>query len=530
MNLPFVNPTAEDIHAIEIARCKFDCEYFIEEYVKIEDRDAPEIAIKFSLWDRQKQVLKKILSKRLLQILKARQLGLTWMALAYAVWGLLHKPGYSVLALSKREDDAKELVRRVSFILRYLPRWFLPEERWKTTTENIKIFNFDDKGTPLEDSVFQSFPAAQDSGRSFTANLVILDEWAFQQWAREIWKAAFPSINRSTGGQVIGLSTIERGTLFEEMWRDKDSAFEKIFLPWFTDPRRDQKWYDNTIRAIKGEVSSEYPATEEEALSIPGGTYFHEFNTLIHVKQPLPQVPSWYSKYRVMDYGLDTFACYFVYVDGQGYGRIYKEIYEPNLVISAAAYLLLKESGADVPDTAQKWDSLKKEDKKIIGLTSKEKFLCTFAPPDLFAKSNQTGKSSDEVWYENGVQLTKSKNDFEQGCIAVADWLHPFLIKEEQSGEEYFTARLTIDRDSAPNLVYSLANIQKDKYRPAVYSKTPHSLTHSPDALRYFCTEMSVVPINEEEEKLRKQRKLYETAYPQDLMEDEIVSDPDLIM
>jgi hypothetical protein len=475
--------TQADFEAIEKERSRRDAEYFIEEYVYIEDRDSIDnIATKFSLWDGQKRTLQKFFINKLIQILKARQLGLTWLALAYACWSLVFKSGFSVIALSKTEDDAKELTRRLIFILDHLPAWMVP--KYEALTESVTIF-YESK----EPSTFQSFPASKNSGRSFTANLIILDEWAFQQWAREIWKSAYPTINRPTGGQVIGLSTIERGTLFEEIWLDKDNGFEKIFLPWNTDPRRNQEWYESTKRAMKDAVMSEYPATEEEAFAIPGGAFFSEFRTTIHLKAP-EIIPTWYVRYRFMDYGLDMLACYFVYINNQGDARIYKEIYESGLVISEAAYRILQASGAKVPEEVEKWNILTVKEKQNIALTSIEKFSQTFAPPDLFSKSNHTGRSGADVWADNGIYLTESNNDFEVGCLAVSEWLHPIKLRDEQTAEEYYTAKLTIDQESAPNLVRSLLNIQRDANKPKVYAKEPHGLTHSPDALRYLVTEM----------------------------------------
>ena len=394
----------DDKQAIWKEGCKNDCNYFVEKYVKIEDKDIPGSVIGFKLWKEQLQVLKDFIAYRLIQVLKARQLGLTWLALAYAIWRMIFVVGYSVIALSKTDDDAKELVRRAKFILNHLPPWMVP--KWDGNMESITIYH-------KEPSTFQSFAASQNAGRSFTANLVLLDEWAFQQWAREIWVSVFPSVNRPTGGQVIGLSTIQRGTLFEEIWLDVKSKFHKIFLPWFSDPRRNQEWYDDTQKELKDAIRSEYPATAEEALSIPGGAFFHEFNSTIHLREPIDFIPDWYNKYRFMDYGLDMLACYFFYIDDQGFGRIYREIYRPKLIISEAAYEILKASGANVPETVEKWNILSKEKKNTIANTATEKFSITFAPPDLFGKSNHTGRQGNEVWAENGIVLTKSKNDFE---------------------------------------------------------------------------------------------------------------------
>jgi hypothetical protein len=54
-------------------------------------------------------------------------------------------------------------------------------------------------------------------------------------------------------------------------------------LPWSADPRRDAEWYARTERDLGPLIMQEYPATVEEALTIPGGSYFPEFKEHIHV-------------------------------------------------------------------------------------------------------------------------------------------------------------------------------------------------------------------------------------------------------
>jgi hypothetical protein len=258
--------------------------------------------------------------------------GLTWLALAYAVWCLLFNAGYLVVALSKTEDDAKELVRRVVFVLRHLPEWMALEDikenqgrktmfRWTATTMSATILH-------KEQSVFNSFPAGPNSGRSFTANLVILDEWAFQQWAKEIWAAAYPTINRPTGGKVIGLSTAKRMTLFEEIWVKATqglNTFNRIFLSWRTDPRRDDAWYEQTKKDLPQSYKADYPNTPEEAFEAAGGVAFPEFSYDIHVCEPFP-IPSYWSKWRSVDNGYsDPFAWYWFAVSDDGTVFIYRE-------------------------------------------------------------------------------------------------------------------------------------------------------------------------------------------------------------
>jgi len=432
-------------------------EYFIENFVYIEDRDSQELAIPFSLWQGQKQALGSIIKNRLNIILKARQLGITWLVLAYAVWQLVFKDGYMVVALSRGEEEAKELVRRVGFILKHLPlHWGID---YTPTASQVTINR--PNGEP---SVFKSFTAAADSGRSFTANLVILDEWAFQQWAREIWKAAYPTINRPTGGKLIGLSTIERGTLFEDIWQGSkkgENNFNRIFLGWDTDPRRTQAWYEQTKKDIGDDVLSEYPATEEEAFQVPGGAYFPEVKKAIHIQPVEPIMEHWY-RYVCIDYGLDMLAAYWLYIDGKGHARVYRELHEPDLIVSAAV-------------------------ERILECNQGDRIYQYIAPPDLWNRNRDTGKSTAQLFREYGIHLSVASNDFEQGCLNMKEWLKPIAVKNEQTGDEYTTAKLTIDEGAAPELWHSLTNIQKDKRRTNVYAKEPHNLTHSVDGIRYFC-------------------------------------------
>ena len=201
----------------EEAYCRAHPDYFVERHCNIEDKDSATLLVPFRLWPMQRQALLELHEHRLNIILKARQLGITWLALAYAAYVLRFTPGSTVVALSRTEEEAKELVRRTGVLLGNMPA-LLRETPWEGPTWRASAMSAVVSHPDGRESVLKAFPAAMGASRSFTANLVILDEWAFQQFAREIWTAAFPTINRPTGGKVIGLSTIRRGTLFEDLW------------------------------------------------------------------------------------------------------------------------------------------------------------------------------------------------------------------------------------------------------------------------------------------------------------------------
>lgn len=445
-----------ELRAMEVAYCHDNPDYFIDKYGHIEDKDNPENLIQpFKMWDEQRNALLSMKEHKLNAILKARQLGFSWLVLHYGASVLL-KAGNTVIGLSRTEDEAKELIRRMAVIFRYAIA-LIAEKGHEPTAWQDATFEF----TALElrikfpndqpDSLFKCFPSSPNAARSFTANLIIFDEWAFQQYAEEIWTSGYPTINRPNGGQVIGLSTIERGSFFEQVFTDPDNNFNKIFIPWSADPRRDAEWYEQTKRAMGDKITQEYPATIEEALTVPGGSFFPEVKRATHISHE--EMRGLYRNFVCIDYGLDMFSAHWIHVDEQGNAQVYREYDAPNKTIGEACAILLD-------------------------LSSGEKVDLFLAPPDLWNREQVSGKSRALIFIENGVNLTKTNNDLAAGCASMKEWLRT-------DGQN--PAKLTFLDDKAPNLYRCLQKIQKDKKRENVYAKDPHDLTHDVDSLRCFC-------------------------------------------
>ncbi|MBR4794270.1 MAG: hypothetical protein IKV25_01230 [Clostridia bacterium] len=451
-----------EIRAKEIEYCSGNIVYFVENYGHIEDRTKPGVIVPFALWKEQKDALLDMQSHKWSIVLKARQLGISWLVLHYASHLMLCRSGRSVIGLSKSETEAKELIRRMVLILSNM-RALIREKNdragwdglWFESTALTVTIHHPGKS----DSKMQCFASSENAARSFTADLLIFDEWAFQEFDRSIWAAALPVVNNPLAGQIIGVSTIKRGSLFEELYTTDDNGFYKIFIPWYADPNRGQKWYDDTLRLLgKATMWAEYPESVEQALDVPGGRFFEEVSdSSISSSEKLKQNTVCYV---AMDYGLDKLACYWILRDAFGNSQIIHEEYESNLIISAAADRILRTTEELM-------------EREII--RSVEQYL---APPDLWNRSQETGKSRAIIFSENGLNLTKVNNDIKAGCLA---------IKENTSHVEGGKGRLTILNKCAPNLLNSLKKIQKDEKKPEIYAKDPHELTHSVDALRYYC-------------------------------------------
>jgi len=216
----------------------------------------------FTLWPAQASLIGDMGSERLLLILKARQLGISWLACAYALWLCLYHPGKVVLMFSKGQDEANELLRRVTVMYHRLPdamRTALPPVA-KSNTGELAWAN---------GSRIKSMPATQSAGRTFTASLVVMDEAAFMIYAAALYTALKPTID--AGGQLIILSTANGKTnlFYDLVHRAMTGAgrFVFRFLGWASRPERDAAWYAATeADAVdSAHMKQEYPATPEEA-------------------------------------------------------------------------------------------------------------------------------------------------------------------------------------------------------------------------------------------------------------------------
>lgn len=215
------------------------------------------------------------------------------------------------------------------------------------------------------------------------------------------------------------------------------------------------------------------PEKERQALKygdwdIFDGQFFPEFKRRLHVIEPF-KIPDHWIRYIALDYGLDKFAVVFVAVDTKGYGYVYNEIHEENLIISDACNLLKK-----YPDY------------------TKAKYI--FAPPDLWNRRNDTGKSAAEIFWNNGVKLTKCSADRENGWLSVKEWIKPFDNIDEHTGNKIKDTKLKIFSNCL-NLIKYLPAILHDEKNPNDCATDPHEVTHINDALRYFCVSRTVKTI-----------------------------------
>lgn len=183
------------------------------------------------------------------------------------------------------------------------------------------------------------------------------------------------------------------------------------------------------------------------------GQYFNEWRREIHTCEPF-EIPNDWKRYFSMDYGLDMLAAYWIAVDWHGRAYVYREVYQPNLIISDAA--------------------------AAIKAAENEQIYARFAPPDLWNRRQDTGRSVAEIFAQHGLMLTKASNDRVAGWLDMKEWLQPVVDEDGNT-----SSNLTIFRNCT-NLIESIPALQFDQKNPNDCATEPHQYTHGPDSIRYF--------------------------------------------
>lgn len=247
-------------------KCQKSALYFIYQYVQIYDATRREW-VPFHLYPAQVDVLNALLSNSLLVILKARQLGMTWLVLAFVLWSMLFHPIVTALLFSKRDDEATYLlgVERLKGMYDRLPPFL--------KARSIEVDN-DHEWLLSQGSIARAFPTS--AGDSYTASIVFVDEADLVPDLNRLMNSAKPTID--AGGKLILLSRVDKTkpqSEFKNIYRAAKAGtngWHPIFLPWTVRPERTPEWYEQQKRDFLARTDSldglfeQYPATDTDAL------------------------------------------------------------------------------------------------------------------------------------------------------------------------------------------------------------------------------------------------------------------------
>lgn len=271
----------------EWKKCKRNVHYFLGEYAYIQDFNTGR-RIKWESWDYLEDLLDILLTYKDIIILKARQLGISWLLAGYGLWRVQFNESAKGLFLSQGEKESWDFVGKSKFILlNESPLLQLTQKH----PESRELLDFKSSY-----SLIESLPSTEKAGRSTDATFIARDELARHPYGKANFSAVGPCVDG--GGQSVDLGTVDKqdlnNHLTERVNKAKAGATRKdypsglvvftggesgatlVFAGWRLRPTRREgmtldQWFEAKIRPKYDawEIEQEYPATIEEALSAP---------------------------------------------------------------------------------------------------------------------------------------------------------------------------------------------------------------------------------------------------------------------
>lgn len=256
---------AVTVEAVAAAQCRRSPLRFLKDHVRVYDASARQW-LPFDLWPAQVETLHVLEHQRQVVILKARQLGFTWLTLGWCLWNMLMRPAATILLFSQREDEAMELLHRLKGMHERLSPWL----QGRHVSSDKHQWALDNGSRALAFST-------SSGGRSHTASIALVDEADYVPDLGRLLDGVRPTID--AGGQLLLLSTSNKGqpdSDFKRLYRAArtgQTSYTPIFYGWSARPGRDEAWYAQQRRDREAQdgtpdaLYEEYPATDAEALA-----------------------------------------------------------------------------------------------------------------------------------------------------------------------------------------------------------------------------------------------------------------------
>ncbi|MCY3487141.1 MAG: hypothetical protein OXH34_01765 [Bacteroidetes bacterium] len=271
----------DDLERIKPHRNVNPCGYFIDEYSNIYDRGLKSW-IGFKLWPDQWDLLAQILTHGRICVLKGRQLGITWLCLAIALWMIVCVGGVSIALYSLREAEAQDLLNRLRGMFDALPKWMTAHLEVDKNKESLWTFTDNTEVRALSTT----------SGDSYQFNFGVVDEADLVPDLETLLQRLEPALNSVPNSILCLISRANKALAQSEFkkiyrlgkenrfmgktrWEDWTSTFLSWKVRWYANLKEGTQWYeaekDQQLRKKKhlDDLFTNYPSSDVEALA-PG--------------------------------------------------------------------------------------------------------------------------------------------------------------------------------------------------------------------------------------------------------------------
>lgn len=240
----------------------------------------------------------------------------SWNFISLYLWDTIFHPGRFNGFVSKKEDDAGELVERAEFIYNQIPEWripraLLPKIKAGKMTRQPPVLEF-----PEINSKIQGFPQGAGQLRQYTLSGILGDECAFWEQAQQFYSASQPTLEG--GGRMTLISSRSPGffkkLVFDrldsddlsfperipapvkkpiegvEMWKNPENGFLIVDLHYTANPRkRGAAWREAVRRSLPlRDFLMEY---EKSWQTYEGKPVYEDWNPGIHKTDRIPLEP-----------------------------------------------------------------------------------------------------------------------------------------------------------------------------------------------------------------------------------------------
>jgi len=282
---------------VDSALCAADLKHFASKHAIIQNQNNQKIE-KWQDWQYLLDLIDIILEYDVTYIVKASQLGVSWLMAIISDWYANFGETAKCLLLSQGQTEAQDLLSKLSFVHENLPAYLrLPIDK-----DNREMFAL--KGNHAE---IRALPSTEKAGHGFQGSLVVRDELARHENARENYRAVARS-----GAKLVELSTANKkdptnyfGEKTEEFWLDpltekrvypsglelytneKKPGVCLVFLSWKLRPTRVEgmtldEWWDSRIlpRYTAEEIEEQFPEKIEDVFKASITRAYFEFSAL----------------------------------------------------------------------------------------------------------------------------------------------------------------------------------------------------------------------------------------------------------
>lgn len=246
-------------------------------------------------------------TEKLLAIPKSRRMTCSWGFISLFTHDALFNSNRFHAFVSKKEDDAGDLVGRAEHIYNHIPEWRIPRALLPKIvngkmTRQPPMLRFEENGSKI-----QGIAMGADQLRQFTLSGILGDECAFWPDAQKFYSASKPTLDG--GGRMVLISSRSPGffkkIVFDklnaqdltfpeeppapvtspmegvEVWRNPDNRFVVVDLHYTANPAKRSKTWRDAIK--KSMPSKDFAMEYEKSWQTYEGKPVHgDYNKSIH--------------------------------------------------------------------------------------------------------------------------------------------------------------------------------------------------------------------------------------------------------